>query len=191
VWMAMFTVLMLGCTLFVGFGTAARIADHQLWIEGQKPAISADYTPTLDGFAFVRSWYPGDAAAIEWLNAHVSGSPVVLEAVLPDPYRWGNRVSVYTGLPDVLGWPDHEGEQRYTDPLSGRLADIVTIYTTQDTTQALELLHHYHVRYVYVGPLERQTYAAHSSASLDKFDHMAALHIVYRTSEVTIYEVVS
>ncbi len=190
IWVTMLTVLVLGCSLFVSQGTAARIADHQLWVQAQPPAVSADYVPTLDGFAFVRSWYPADAAAIEWLNAHVSGSPVILEAVLPTSYQWGNRISVYTGLPDVLGWPDHEGEQRYNDQVAARLADIATIYTTPDATQALALLRHYHVRYVYVGPLERQTYAAASSASLDKFNHMAGLRVVYRTSEVTIYEVV-
>jgi YYY domain-containing protein len=190
IWMAMLTVLVVGCSLFLTQGTAARIADHQLWVETQTPAVSADYVPTLDGFAFVRSWYPADAAAIEWLNAHVSGSPVILEAVLPDSYQWGNRISVYTGLPDVLGWPDHEGEQRYNDQVSGRVADIVTMYTTPDTTQALALLRHYHVRYVYVGPLERQTYAKQSSAGLDKFNHMAGLRVVYHTSDVTIYEVI-
>jgi uncharacterized membrane protein len=89
-----------------------------------------------------------------------------------------------------MGWPDHEAEQRYTDPVTSRMADVATIYTTPDTTQALDLLHHYHVRYVYVGTLERQTYAANSSASLDKFDHMAGLRVVYRSGDVAIYEVV-
>ncbi len=182
-------MLVLGCSLFLTQGTAARIDDHQLWVQTQQPAVGADYTPTLDGFAFARSWYPADAAAIEWLNAHVSGSPVILEAVLPTSYQWGNRVSVYTGLPDVLGWPDHENEQRYNDQVASRLADIATIYTTPDTTQAMTLLHHYNVRYIYVGPLERQTYAAQSSVGLDKFNHISGLRVVYRTSQVTIYEV--
>ncbi|GHO91740.1 hypothetical protein KSF_017880 [Reticulibacter mediterranei] len=196
VWMAMLAMLLFGCSLFLPFGTEARIADHQLWIQGQPPAVSANYVPTLDGFAFVRSWYPSDAAAIEWLNKHVSGSPVILEAILHDSYGWGNRVSVYTGLPDVTGWWDHEEEQRYIDPVASRLADVATIYTTLDTTQALDLLHHYHVRYIYVGALERQTYTPQQWSSsqlppnLDKFNHMAGLRVVYQSGDVTIYEVV-
>ena len=104
--------------------TAARIGDHQLWAETQPPvpAQSANYIPSLDGFAFARTWYPGDAQAITWLNDHISGSPVVLEAAAPASYQWYNRVSVYTGLPDVLGWPDHVGEQRYGNQIGNREA---------------------------------------------------------------------
>ena len=49
----------------------------------------------------------------------------------------------------------------------------------------------YHVRYIYVGELERQAYAQQSTAGLDKFDHMvgSSLRIVYRSNGVTIYEV--
>ncbi len=190
-WTAVLVVLMLSCSLFLSEGTAARIQDHQLWTLAQPPAQSANYTPTLDGFAFVRAWYPGDAQAIGWLNQHVQGSPVILEASAPVSYQWFGRVSVYTGLPDVLGWPDHVGEQRYnTQPLN-RVTDVGLLYTTSDTTQTLALLHLYHVRYIYVGELERQTYAQRSTAGLDKFNSMVgtALRMVYRADGVTIYEV--
>ncbi len=72
---------------------------------GRKSAlpVSANYTPTLDGFAFARPGIPATPAAITWLNDHVDGSPVILEGVAPQSYQWYNRVSVYTGLPDVVG----------------------------------------------------------------------------------------
>ena len=116
---------------------------------------------------------------------------MVLEAVAPLSYAWFNRVSVYTGLPDVLGWPDHVDEQRYADQPLNRMVDIGIIYTTTDSAQALELLHYYHVRYIYVGDLEQQIYAQQSTAGLDKFDRMVddTLSIVYRAGGVTIYEV--
>jgi YYY domain-containing protein len=190
VWRVTLVVCVLSCSIFLVAGTPTRIGDHQLWVATQKPAVSANYTPTLDGFAFVRSWYPGDASAIEWLNAHVSGSPVILEAAAPVSYQWFNRVSVFTGLPDVIGWPDHVGEQRYASQSVNRVTDVGIIYSTTDPEQADALLHYYHVRYIYVGALERQLYAAQSSSGLDKFDHMADLHVVYRSGGVTIYEVV-
>ena len=191
IWAASLIVLVVGSSVFLTEGAAARINDHAEWIAIQKPVQSADYTPTLDGFAFANAWYPGDAQAIDWLNQHVAGSPVILEAAAPVSYQWYNRVSVYTGLPDVLGWLDHVGEQRYDYQPLNRISDVVTIYTTQDTAQAVELLRYYHVHYIYVGLLERQLYGQQSMAGLDKFDHMvgSALQIVYHTGGVTIYEV--
>jgi YYY domain-containing protein len=189
-WSVALVALVLGCTIFLVEGTAARIGDHQLWAEVQPPAVSANYTPTLDGFAFARSWYPGDAAAITWLNDHVSGSPVILEGVAPQSYQWYNRVSVYTGLPDVVGWPDHEEEQRYPDQVLSRVNDANTIFTTPDKAQALQLLHLYNVRYIYVGALEQQLYSS-APGGLAKFQQMvgSSLRIVYNTGGVTIYEV--
>ena len=158
-WIVIFFLLVLGSSVFLASGTASRIRDHQVWVDAQPPVQRANYTPTLDGFAFIRAWFPADASAIAWLNANVAGSPVILEAAAPVSYQWFNRVSIYTGLPDVLGWADHVGEQRYPNQLLNRVADIGIIYTTPDAVQALVLLHYYHVRYIYVGELEREAYA--------------------------------
>ena len=190
-WMFVLVLLMLGGSIFLVGGTISRIQDHQNWIAAQPPVQSAKYTPTLNGLAFIQAWYPGDAKAISWLNENIAGSPVILEAAAPVSYQWFNRVSIYTGLPDVLGWSDHVGEQRYSDQPLNRITDIGIIYTTPDKIQAITLLRYYHVRYIYVGDLERQAYAQQTTAGLDKFDHMVGdtLRIVYRTQGVTIYEV--
>jgi len=191
IWLVIFFLLVLGGSVFLVGGTASRIQDHQNWIAAQPPVQSAHYTPTLNGFAFIQAWYPGDARAIAWLNENIAGSPVILEAAAPVSYQWFNRVSIYTGLPDVLGWADHVGEQRYADQPLNRVTDIGIIYTTPDAVQAITLLRYYHVRYIYVGDLERQAYAQQSTSGLDKFDHMIGdtLRIVYRAQGVTIYEV--
>lgn len=196
VWSVSLIVLVLGCSVFLTEGTAARIDDHAEWaaIAGAQAVQSANYTPTLDGFAFARTFYPADAQAITWLNNNVAGSPVVLEAAAPASYQWYNRVSVYTGLPDVLGWPDHVSEQRYDYQSMNRATDINIMYTTADGALALELLHYYHVRYIYIGPLEQQLYGNQptNANGLSKFDRMVGdtLRIAYRASGVTIYEVI-
>ena len=194
VWFVCLIALIVGCSVFLSEGTAARISDHQSWValDGQHPVQSANYIPTLDGFAFVRSWYPSDAQAITWLNVHVSGSPIILEASAPVSYQWYNRVSVFTGLPDVLGWPDHVGEQRYDYQPLNRETDINIIYTTTDSSLAIELLRYYHVHYIYVGPLEQQLYGQQSMDGLAKFTKMVgtSLRIVYQSNNVTIYEMV-
>ncbi len=191
VWYVIFILLVLGGSVFLFEGTTSRIQDHQVWIAAQPPVQSAHYTPTLNGLAFIKAWYPGDARAIAWINENIAGSPVILEAAAPVSYQWFNRVSIYTGLPDVLGWADHVGEQRYADQPLNRVTDIGIIYTTPDTVQAITLLHYYHVRYIYVGDLERKAYTQQSTAGLDKFDRMVGdtLRIVYRAQGVTIYEV--
>ncbi len=190
-WTIGLVVLIVSCSIFLSEGTLARVSDHQTWIAVQPPAASADYTPTLDGFAFVRAWYPADADAISWINQNIAGSPVILEAAAPFSYQWYSRVSVYTGLPDVLGWVDHEGEQRYGDQLLTREADINIIYTTDSTAQALALLRYYQVGYIYIGPLERQLYGLHSMVGLNKFQRMVGdtLKLVYQYNGVIIYKV--
>ncbi|HEV7235589.1 MAG TPA: hypothetical protein VGN15_05360, partial [Ktedonobacteraceae bacterium] len=74
-----------------------------------------------------------------------------------------------------------------------RAADINSIYTTTDGAAALKLLHYYHVRYIYVGPLEQQLYGNQptNANGLSKFDRMVGdtLRIAYHASGVTIYEV--
>jgi len=93
----------------------------------------------------------------------------------------------------VLGWTGHENEQRDQEQVANRLGDIDTLYTTTDTAQTLLLLHRYNVHYIYIGDLERQTYAAQSSAGLDKFADMAQqglLRLVYSQAGVAIYQVV-
>ena len=185
-------MLALACSVFLFEGTIARISDHQAWVNAspQQPVQSANYIPTLDGFAFARTWYPADAKAITWLNDHVAGTPVVLEAAAPVSYQWFNRISVYTGLPDVLGWPDHVSEQRYSEQTLNRVANINIIYSTSNSSAAIELLRYYHVQYIYVGPLERQIYGQQASLGLSKFDRLvgSVVRIVYRTNDVTIYE---
>ena len=190
-WLVAFALLIIANSLFLSLGTLSRIHDHQVWAQNQPPGLSANYAPTLDGEAFIRAWYPGDAEAIAWINENIAGSPVILEAIEPYSYSWFARISVYTGLPDVLGWPDHVAEQRYSEQVLNRMVDVGIIYSTPDPNQATQLLRYYQVRYIYVGELEREAYAAQSTVGLDKFDRMvgSSLRVVYRHDGVTIYEV--
>ncbi|MGI8423288.1 MAG: DUF2298 domain-containing protein [Chloroflexota bacterium] len=132
----------------------------------------------------------GDHAAIRWLMQNVKGSPVILEASIPE-YRWGSRVAMYTGLPAVLGWRWHQAQQRgtYAPQADQRLRDVQTMFNDPSPARLAPLLTKYGVRYVYVGDLERVYFSA---AGLAKFDQMTdTLRAAYREGGVTIYEVVS
>ncbi len=121
--------------------------------------------PTLDAMlATTRSpAYPGTDkayAAVQWLDQNSVGTPVILQAMTADSlYRTSfARISSWTGLPTVLGWPHHEIQWRgASQMLQQRLTDIDTIYATTDPAIALALLHQYNVQYVYVGSVEHKT----------------------------------
>ena len=110
-WLAVTGVLLCVALLYPALAAPARIrdrygADEGLGLDGQafmKTAVRHE-----EGGQIELRW---DDEAIRWLRSSVEGSPVILEASVP-PYRWGSRVSIYTGLPTVLGWDWHQRQQR-------------------------------------------------------------------------------
>jgi YYY domain-containing protein len=197
-WLGAAGALLLAVLAFPLGATPARLADRF----NPLPA-------TLDGMAYmpyatledtnreVTARHPqgvtlrlgSDAAAIRWLLTNASGSPVVLEASIPE-YRWGARVAKYTGLPAVLGWRWHQSQQRgpYAPAVDQRLRDVQIMFDDPTPARTLPLLAKYNVRYVYVGDLERAYYGGDGLA---KFERMTdVFRPVYRQDGVTIYEVV-
>jgi len=193
VWLAWLALLVAGSAVYPVLGTRERLADR-----------FDTSTFTLDGTAFMETesytddrgtvTFKWDLEAIDWMQENLKGSPVIVEGRTP-LYRWGGRVSIYTGLPTVLGWDWHQRQQRCgldpCDAVTARIVDVNTIYTSTDATETLQLLNDYNVKYVYVGELEHNYYP---DAGLIKFEGLAAvgkLAVVYENQEVTIYEVIS
>jgi len=132
----------------------------------RKDAFSR--APTLDGLGWLRDRAPGDVGAIEWLNEAAADGDVVLEAVGEDYSGFGHaRISTFTGLPTVLGWPGHE--LQWGHQVGTRREDVATMYRSPTTGAAAELLRRYRVRYVVVGPLEL---ADHGAAGVAKWDSL-------------------
>ncbi len=174
--------------------TPARATDR--WV--------ADAPGGLDGTAFfsaVSAARQGpafsldeDAAAIAWLQANVSGTPVILEAHQPS-YQWAGRVATFSGLPTILGWEWHQVQQRNAVGASATIARrqqiIAEIYNTFNSTTAAEWLRLYGVEYLYVGGVERSIY---DPAGLAKFERMVAdgqLAPVFSQGQTTIYRVLA
>ena len=128
-----------------------------------------------------------DIGAAKWMRANVFGSPVILEAVTPQ-YLWGSRMSIFTGLPTVVGWEWHQSQQRwaYKSKVEKRVNDVRTIYTTVNMEEARELLEHYDVTFIIVGELERIYY---QGIGLSKFENLDAewLDLVYDVGGTRIY----
>lgn len=164
-----------------------------LVLAGSYYPLAATYTkanffsaaPTLDGLAHIARYHPDEYAAIQWLNAHVKGTPVILEAV-GGQYSDYARISAFTGLPTVLGWPGHEGQWRgnYMEP-GRREPEVDIIYRTMDKKTALNLLQKYNVSYVVVGRMEREK--GYDPAALAKF--RAFMDVAFESGGTVIYKV--
>lgn len=169
--------------------SAALVALGLIYPALAIPTRAREYggPPTLDGAAHLRAFYGPDMAAIDWLNEHVEGTPVILEAP-GDRYRayiYEGRVSAFTGLPTLLGWGGHEHQWRgnYDEP-ARREPDIQTLYTTTDTDQALTLLKRYGIQYVYVGLLEQSRYPPDGLAKFARIGQ-----VVYDAEGVKIFQI--
>jgi YYY domain-containing protein len=172
--------------------------------------MSFDVPLTLDGMAYMDSSQhyeiPStggegqslplgeDAALIRWLQNNVAGSPVIVEGrKFPSEYQWNGRISIYTGLPSVLGWTFHQKQQRTLYPLpllvDQRAAIITAFYNTPDIDEAVSFLRHFDVAYVLVGNLER---VQATEAGIRKFVSMeeaGLLETVFTVGDSAIYRV--
>jgi uncharacterized membrane protein len=135
---------------------------------------------TLDDFDRVQRENPDEAAAIVWLRSAPDG--IVAEAI-GGAYSSYGRISVYTGLPTVLGWGNHEGQWREQALQGTRSEDIQTLYVTNDWQTTQDIIERYNIRYIYVGNLERSTYRVNE----EKFNRF--LKPVFQQGSVTVYEV--
>jgi uncharacterized membrane protein len=132
---------------------------------------------------------PDDFRAINWMLDNIQGTPVIVEGLAP-LYHWRSRVSIYTGLPTVIGWDWHQTQQRgdFAYMVQERVRDVDAIFNSPTPESVRPLLDKYRVEYVYVGGLERAYYPA---PGIEKFERMvgSGLERVYRQDAVTIYRV--
>ena len=189
-WIAMLALLLSASALYPVMAIPDRLADR----------FSGFPAASLDGMAYMRHArhveqgraieLSDDYGAILWMQEHARGLQVIVEAHTPE-YRWGNRFSIYTGLPAVIGWSWHQRQQRNTVPghwVYGRIEEVLQFYTTTDEAAAAAFLRRYGVSFIIVGELERIYYPG---PGLDKFEAPGARHwkAVYRNGATVVYEV--
>ncbi|MBN2387001.1 MAG: hypothetical protein JXB85_08270 [Anaerolineales bacterium] len=189
-WQGTATVLITCAALFLLLGGMDKIRDR----------MAPEAPHSLDSMAFMESAQFADFGvvmnldedyrAILWMQAHISGSPVIVEANIPE-YRWGTRYTIYTGLPGVVGWNWHQRQQRGVTEawVWNRVTEIERFYRTTDATVARDFLRRYNVGYIVVGQLERAVYV--EGYGLDKFEWFEGRlwREVYRDGQTVIYEV--
>ncbi len=190
-WQAVCFLLVTSAALFTVMGTTDKIRDRM--------APAAPHT--LDGMAYMAyaTYYDlgadmdlsEDYHAIQWMQDNVQGSPVILEGQAYE-YRWGNRYTIYTGLPGVVGWNWHQRQQRAilrNNIVQERVDAVGTFYLTEDINYIKDFLKEYDVRYIVNGQLERIFFPG---VGLDKFEQYDGelWREVYRYGSTAIYEVI-
>jgi uncharacterized membrane protein len=94
-------------------------------------------------------------------------------------YGYPSRISAFTGVPAILGWPGHEFMWRgAAADTGGRIGEVRAVY--EDPDRAPGILRKYNVTHVYVGDTERELYGRLSLP-------MEYLVPVYEAGGVTIY----
>jgi uncharacterized membrane protein len=189
-WWGVMGAIVFAMALFPAMSIPAKVKDRFTHATG----------PTLDGMAYIRYSRTGDVrgevdlgpdyGGILWLLDNVQGSPVIMEGLGVREYLWGNRISIYTGLPAVVGWRWHEVQQGMGDEVHQRHSDVHECYDTPWAGRAREILQRYGVRYLYVGPYERLYYDPTGLAKFDALVDQGFLRLVYDREGVRIYEVV-
>ncbi len=190
IWQVAFVILVTSAALFTVLGTADKIRDRMV----------ADAPHTLDGMAYMAyaTYYDmgvdmvleEDYQVILWMQENIEGSPVILEGQAYE-YRWGNRYTINTGLPGVVGWNWHQRQRRAVlanNAVQERVDAVGTFYLTEDPVYVVDFIETYDVSYIILGQLER---AFFPGVGLDKFTSYEGelWQEVYRYGSTIVYEV--
>jgi YYY domain-containing protein len=184
------SLLLLGAAMFPIFGGTDKITDRYVdtashSLNGINYMNSASYEENGHTMQLAE-----DLDGIRWMLANVKGSPVIVEGNVVE-YRWGNRYTINTGLPGVLGWNWHQRQQRAVTPeewVTGRVAEIGSFYSTTSIPDSISFLQKYRVKYIVVGQLELAIYPLEGLAKFYQLDGVP-WKIVYQKANTTILEV--
>jgi len=137
---------------------------------------------TLDGKAYLQRYNPDEWVAFQWLRQAPAG--IVAETVGGSYNPDTARVSTHSGQPTLLGWEGHEWQWRGgVKELGSRRGDLETLYSSNNWEDVKAITARYKIRYIYIGPVERNTYR------VDETKFKGNLPIVFQNGAVTIYEV--
>jgi YYY domain-containing protein len=162
-----------------GRGIAALAIAAALLLAAAPAVLAAAGSggPTLDGLRYLEDSHPGDAAALPFVRRLPPGT-VIAEGVKGD-YDYPSRISSFTGVQTIIGWPGHEFMWRGAGGrTANRVDEVRMVY--EDPARAPGILRKYRAGYVYVGDTERELYP-HLDLPLDD------LVPVYEAQGVTIY----
>ncbi|MCB8981079.1 MAG: glycosyltransferase family 39 protein [Ardenticatenaceae bacterium] len=197
VWLTVLGVLVAAAAIYPILATKAKwdvrlTQEAPITLDGMAFMPYASYTETANGLSG-NVPLSFDYEALKWMQQNIEGSPVIAEGYSDNYYRSAtNRVSMYTGLPGIIGWSGHQRQQRAILPgqfIDQRIRDVATLFNTTSIVEAQNILARYDVSYVYVGQLEWVLYSPDGLNKFNQMTEMGLLEEVYRNAGTSIYKV--
>jgi len=162
------------------WGLVWRVAASGLMVLSLYYPVAAAWTraranpsaPALDGTAYLAEMDPDAYDALRWLAQNAQPDDVLVEAPGEEYDASTSRLSAFTGVPTILGWPGHEAQWRGDErEVQARLPALQRIYTSDDWAEVLEELRRYDATLLYVGAREWQLYGL-DAARLAWYDQL-------------------
>jgi YYY domain-containing protein len=176
----------IGPLCIFALGAAVYPLGLVLWADPWQPGER-----TFNGAALLARQEPDEFAGIEWLAQHVAPDERVMSGFCScEQVVRVSRAAAFTGVQSLLGWLDgHERLWRSGIPeqlrvMQERERDITTMYTATDPETILALLAANEVRYIVMGPLERELHGVTGDRT---FPSLARL--VFQQGDFAIYRV--
>ena len=190
-WQGAMILLVSGAAMYTVTATSGKIKDR--WIlEAPRALDSMTFMQYAQYDTYgQRLELSEDYRAIRWMQDNVQGSPVIAEAASAGrQYEWHSRFTIYTGLPDVIGWQWHQQQQRalFSQQVIDRGAEVNDFYNSLDLEVVRAFLKKYDVKYIIVGQLERAAYTPEGIAKFEQYEG-EYWREVYRDGATAIYEV--
>ncbi len=162
---------------------------------------------TLDGYAFMQSLQyaapvPGedfpveislteDAALVRFMRTNIEGYPVIAEAWYKT-YHWNSRIASYTGLPNVIGWRGHLGQQysHQIPELREREQDMFRFYLSANVADIRQSIRKYNIEYIVSGTFEQAINEGRHVMALEQLVTDGILEVVFEQGSTRLYQVV-
>lgn len=145
-------------------------------------------TITLNAIAHIANHSPDEMAAIEWIRANTPTDAIVVESPGDSYASTHNRISTMTGRATLMGWVSHQLQWRgnqFSTMSQGRLDALETLYRGGSREEIAAILQQWNIRFVYVGPIERQRYQIGPAVERRLQNSM---NLVFEQGNVQIYE---
>jgi uncharacterized membrane protein len=124
--------------------------------------------PEIDGMKYMetiaqrqgspRDFDKYDYQAMDWINKNLKEITPILEAPGFDMYSGVSRISIFTGMPTLVGWQYQVGQQSGRSEATSYGSTAAAIYSSLDPDFSKDAMKKHGIKYYYIGNIEKNLY---------------------------------